>query len=232
MLSLISLLKKAPLFAGMDAATITFFAEHSFQKHYEKGAPLFSMGDPATRLFFIIDGWIKLYRVNRDGEETIINIFAPRETFAEAAAFGPAQHYPVSAQAVEDSTVLEIPRTLFIDKIREDSDFALSIIGSIAARQHYLVQMIEHLAVKTPPQRLGCFLLRLCPPEKTERVEVSLPYDKALIARRLSIQPETFSRALKKLEPHGVSTKGRSVIIQNTNNLRAFCDFEDRDRPC
>lgn len=231
-MTLIELLKKAPLFAGLSDAAVRYIAENSVHKHYQKGEFLFSMGDPATRLFFIIDGWVKLYRVNRDGEETIINIFAPRETFAEAAALSPNRNYPVNGRAIEDTTVLEVPRSLFVDKINEDSNFALSIIGSIAARQHYLVQMIEHLAVKTPVQRLGCFLLRLCPSGVTENVEVHLPYDKALIARRLSIQPETFSRALKKLEPQGVITKGRTVTIKDTEKLCTFCDFEDRDRPC
>lgn len=190
------------------------------------------MGDPAHCFFFIVNGWVKLYRISREGEETVINVFAPGETFAEAAVFGPMQRYPVNAQAVEDTIVLEIPRTLFVDKIREDSDFALSILGSISARQRYLIQQIEQLTVKEAPQRLGAFLLRLCPPGQDENIEISLPYDKSLIARRLNIQPETFSRALKKLEPCGVIIKGKNILIRDTMQLMAFCDIEDRHGPC
>ena len=139
---------------------------------------------------------------------------------------------PVNAEAVEDTTVLEIPRALFLEKIREDSNFALSLLGAISARQHYLIQQIEQLAVKEAPQRLGTFLLRLCAPAESRNIEINLPYDKSLIARRLNIQPETFSRAFKKLEPYGVTTQGKNIHIRNREELAAFCDIDDRSRPC
>lgn len=225
-------LQKTALFNGLDDGIIRYFTENSHRKTYEKGAELFAMGDPANAFFFIIDGWVKLYRITRDGEEAIINVFAPGETFAEAAVFGPQQKYPVNAQAVEKTEVLEIPRALFVNKIKEDSDFALRMLGSISARQRYLVQQIEQVTVKSAPQRIGTFLLRLCPPAQDHNIEVSLPYDKSLIARRLNIQPETFSRALAKLKPYGVNMNGRIITIEDTEKLAEFCDIEDRDKPC
>lgn len=225
-------LKKAPIFHGLDDNIVQYFVENSHRKSYEKGSELFSMGDPANAFFFIIDGWVKLYRITRDGEEAIINVFAPGETFAEAAVFGPAQIYPVNAQAIEKTTLLEIPRSLFVDTIKKNSDFALQILGSISARQHYLIQQIEQVTVKTAPQRIGAFLLRLCPPSKETNIEVNLPYDKSLIARRLNIQPETFSRALAKLKPYGVTMNKRHIIIKDTETLADFCDIEDRYKPC
>lgn len=211
---------------------LAHFAEKGQIRHYAKGSELFAMGDHASAFFFIINGWIKLYRVSREGEESIINVFAPGETFAEAAVFGPMQRYPVNAQAVEDATLLEIPRNLFVEQIRADSDFALSILGAISAKQRYLIQQIEQLTVREAPQRIGTFLLRLCPVGNGKKIEVSLPYDKSLIARRLNIQPETFSRAFKKLEPHGVTLKGRVAIIEDIECLSEFCDTEERDSPC
>lgn len=225
-------LKKAPLFSGMSDEKLTHFLAKSPTKHYGKGEEIFAMGDRAASFFFILDGWIKLYRITREGEESIINVFAPGETFAEAAVFGPMQRYPVNAQAVEDTHVLEIPRGLFVEMIHADSDFALSILGAISAKQHYLIQQIEQLTVREAPQRIGAFLIRLCPPGRDRAVEVALPYDKSLIARRLNIQPETFSRAFKKLEPHGVTLKGRIAVIDDIEKLASFCDFEERSKPC
>src|SRR5687768_2975346 len=121
-------LKKTPLFSGMNDDAVALFTGKNLVKHYRKGEELFAMGDPAPSFFFIIEGWVKLYRMTREGEESIINVFAPGETFAEAAVFSPAQRYPVNAQAVEDTSLLEIPRNLFVKMIREDSDLALSIL--------------------------------------------------------------------------------------------------------
>lgn len=225
-------LKRAPLFSGMDDAAVSFFAVRGHIRECKGGADLFEMGDVARNFYFIISGWIKLYRISRDGEETVINVIAPGETFAEAAVFSPMQRYPVSAQAVDDATVLEISRELFVGKIKESSDFALSILGAISARQRYLIQQIEQLTVKDAPQRLGVFLLRLCPQDRKGDVSIVLPYDKSLIAQRLNIQPETFSRALKKLEVCGVTSKGRDVTIHNPGQLADFCDIENRPGLC
>lgn len=231
-MSIANALKKTTLFSGMNDESVAAFIRKSPSRHYAKGTEIFAMGDPAASFFYIVEGWIKLYRLTREGEEAIINVFAPGETFAEAAVFGPQQRYPVNAQAVEDCTLLEIPRSLFVEMIRADSEMALSILGAIAGKQRYLIQQIEQLTVREAPQRIGTFLLRLCPPGSARDVEVALPYDKSLIARRLNLQPETFSRALKKLEPHGVTLKGRVAVIADTEQLEAFCDVEDRDTPC
>lgn len=231
-MDIVEALKRAPLFSGLDVENVRFFANQGHKKHYENGSNLFSMGDKAEAIFFIIEGWIKLYRMTREGEEVIINVFAPGETFAEAAVFGPLQRYPVNAQAIADTTILEIPRQLFVDKIKENGELALMMLGSISARQRLLVQQIEQLTAKSAPQRIGTFLLRLCPSDRKSAVTVHLPYDKSLIARRLNIQPETFSRALSQLKPHGVTMQKREVLIQDIDALAAFCDVDDRDRPC
>lgn len=232
MMSIANTLKKNAVFSGMNDENVAAFIRKSPVKHYEKGSELFSMGDPAVSFFYIIEGWVKLYRITREGEESVINVFAPGETFAEAAVFGPMQRYPVNAQAVEDCTLLEIPRQLFVEMIRMDSELALSILGAIAGKQRYLIQQIEQLTVREAPQRIGTFLLHLCPPGSSKNIEVSLPYDKSLIARRLNIQPETLSRAFKKLEPHGVTLKGRVAVISDSACLEAFCDIEDRNSNC
>lgn len=231
-MNLIEFLSRNPLFSGLDDATLRFFSEKSPKRQYAKGMELFAAGDEADRVFFIIEGWVKLYRMTRDGEEVIIHIFAPGETFAEAAVFNPQRRYPVNAQAVENISLLEIPRQLFVDKIRENSDIALMMLGSISSRQRLLVQQIEQITAKNAPQRIGLFLLKLCPPGQKQNVTVHLPYDKSLIARRLNIQPETFSRALAKLAPCGVSLDKRDISITDVDLLADFCDLDDRDRPC
>jgi len=226
------ILARTPLFQHVEKRHIQDIATKSLFKSFKNKQEIFALNDKAHSFFLIIEGWVKLYRMTREGEEAIINVFAPGETFAEAAVFSSRQVYPVNAQAVEKTEVLEIPRTLFVNKIKEDSDFALHILGSISARQHSLIQQIEQVTVKSAPQRIGAFLLRLCPPEQTSNIAVELPYDKSLIARRLNIQPETFSRALAKLKPYGVVQQGRQIIVMNTEKLSDFCDIDDRDKPC
>lgn len=110
--------------------------------------------------------------------------------------------------------------------MQKNSDFCLRLLSSVSLRHHMLVQQLEQITARTPPQRLGTFLLHLCPMVTNGPIEVSLPYEKTLIARRLNIEPETFSRAIKKLEPYGVTMSGRTVSITDVEKLRTYCEVD------
>lgn len=233
-MSLAHTIKKTTLFHSIDMEALEKLAKQCHQKSYSKGRDLFAMGDQADAFFIILQGWIKLYRPSKDGDEVIIHVFGPGEAFAEAAVFNDSRAYPVNAQAIEDAMVVEIPRSFFVQKIEEDSRFAIRMLGAIAARQHYLVQQLEQVTTRTAPQRIGAFLIRFCRKEKQgERGWlVDLPYDKSIISTRLNIKAETFSRALAKLEPYGVTVTGRNIIISDMAQLAEFCDLSQQEIPC
>ncbi len=219
-------IQKTPLFKSMDEKIVEELAGHCHQKTHKKGRHLFEAGDQADSFFVIMTGWVKIFRVSREGEEAVINVFGPGESFAEAAVFRDQRSYPVNAQAATDVVLVEVPRSFFIQKIEEDSSFALRILASISSHQHYLVGQIEQVTTRTAPQRIGAFLLQFCHSTDTEdgALVIDLPYDKSLISNRLNIKPETFSRALIKLEPYGVETQGRNLLLHDAKNLAEFCD--------
>lgn len=230
----IRLIQGTVLFRGLPIETQNEIIDVAQTRKIEKGRTLFSIGEPADYLYIIIKGWVKLFRVSKAGEETIIHILGPRESFAEAAVFSENQSYPVSAQSIEDTEVYAVPRSFFHRKVKEDSQFALNMLGTIAARQHYLVQQMEQVSSRSAAQRVGAFLLRFCIDSETNIAgkEVTLPYDKAIISARLNIKPETFSRALSTLTEYGVHTKNRTVRITDPDCLADFCDFSFNERPC
>jgi CRP-like cAMP-binding protein len=226
---LVARLSRSFLFAGAAREIVAEFVATAHLKSLKKGEFLFMARDPADALYFLVDGWIKLARLSRQGEEIIINVVAPGETFAEAAVFGaPGSVYPVNAQAAEESTVLAIGREKFIARIEASPEFSLGLLSAISVRQHFLIRQIEQIAARSAPQRIGAFLLDLSRRREGAPMAIlDLPYDKSLIAGRLNIQPETFSRALAKLEPVGVKVEGKTITLSNLEALKEFCDCEE-----
>lgn len=227
-------IKKILFLQSLSPEDLKDIISSSHLRNCSKGRDLFSMGQRATHFFSIQEGWVKLYRTSNNGEEVIINIFGPGESFAEAAVFSDHQTYPVHAQAIEDTVLIEIPRSIFIHKIEADSRFAINILGAIAARQHLLVQQLEHLMIRSAPQRVGAFLLRFCQKVKDSDSTwiVNLPYEKSIISLRLNIKPETFSRAVAKLSEYGVYVDQGKIYISDLNELATYCDILDKDIPC
>src|SRR5690348_9881981 len=56
------------------------------ERHYRQGEVLFHAGDAADLLYFVEKGAIKVSIVSRDGDEHIMDIFKPGDTFGELFA--------------------------------------------------------------------------------------------------------------------------------------------------
>ena len=187
--------------------------------------PLFRHGEPASALFIVLDGWIKLYRVTLSGEEAVIRVFTRGDSFAEAVAFTGA-NYPASAEAVSKARVVRIPADHVVRCIRESPEIALAMIASTSQHLHHLVQQVEQLKAQSGIQRVAEFLASLCPSDHGA-AKIALPYDKVLIAARLGLKPESLSRAFAKLRTVGVDVSASHVAIRDVANLHQLAN-DDR----
>src|SRR5688500_9563353 len=212
---------KLPLFQQLAEPVLASLLATATVRSVERGTDLFVQGDPADRFFVVLEGWVKLYRVNRDGAEAVVTMVNAGESFAEAAMFAQG-NFPVCAQAVSDLRLLSITSQAFARCVQADVRTAFAMLGSLSMRLRTLVQQIEQLQVQSAPQRVGSFLLKLCPPGQGN-ASFMLPVEKSLVARRIGIQPETFSRALAKLRPIGVEVQGAVVSVADIDALREFC---------
>lgn len=221
-----ALVRNLPLFQHLSEPALTTMLATATTQSVSRGTNLFIQGDAADRFFILLEGWVKLYRLNRDGAEAVVMMVNAGESFAEAAMFAQST-FPVCAQAVTDLRLLSITAQAFVRCVQDDVGTAFAMLGSLSLRLRTLVQQIEQLHVKTAPQRVGSFLLNYCPPGQGN-TSFMLPLEKSLVARRLGIQPETFSRALAKLRPMGVEVRGATVSVSDIGALRKFCQ-EDQD---
>ncbi len=135
--------------------------------------------------------------------------------------------YPVSAEVVTNARLLRVDGQLLRRRIKEQPELALSMLASASYHLKYLVEHIEHIKVLSAPQRLAEFLARLSPVREGSTT-IELPYEKALLANRLGMKPESLSRALAKLRPLGVSVDREHVSIVDMTLLTQFVDSSDR----
>ena len=215
-----SILRSTPLFGAMPQAAVVSLVGAAKPRHYEKGALLFQQDQPASSFFVILDGWVKVARVSPDGSEAVVGVFRRGETFAEASMFLGGR-YPANAEAVVPSRLLRIDGDTFRRRIRENPDLSLSMLASASHHLKSLVQHIEQIKLLSAPQRIAEFLLELSDRQEGS-VEVTLPYEKSLIAGRLGMKPESFSRAVGKLRALGVIVNNGQVTIADVARLAAF----------
>lgn len=202
-------------------------------KRFDKNFVFFINSDEAQSFYFIKQGWVKLFRETLDGSQAIVDICTGGHIFGETAIFENNQ-YPYSAEAVEPCEIATIPLDLLKTEIETNNKFALDMMGSMARYRRQQDREIEHRALQNAPQRIGCFLLRLADQTADGGVTIQLPYDKMLVASRLGMQPETFSRALNKLkEKTGMEIKGGTIKLDDLEKLTDFsCSACSSSFPC
>ncbi|MEC8664715.1 MAG: Crp/Fnr family transcriptional regulator [Pseudomonadota bacterium] len=226
-------LEQLSLFKGCGANFMEKLTKSGHEHRHPKGKLLCLHGDEAEHFFIIKSGWVKLFRETIDGTQAITDILSHNSVFGETAIFENGV-YAYSAEIVKPAIIASYPIDLLKSEIESNHKLAMNMLRSMAHHRRQQDKEIEHLELQNAPQRIGCFLLKLTPQDAEGPVTIHLPYDKTLIAARLGMQPETFSRALGKLKKSaGVTIKGATVEMDSLKQLIQFaCAACSSKFPC
>ncbi|OGA44004.1 MAG: Crp/Fnr family transcriptional regulator [Betaproteobacteria bacterium RIFCSPLOWO2_12_FULL_62_13] len=208
----------------MDAPELDRIATGTREVHAMRGEVLFRKGDPCDGFHLVVYGQIKLAFTSPSGVEKVVELMGPGQSFGEAVMFT-ERPYPVYSQALVDSMLLHIAKAVVFEEIERDPAFARKMIGGLSRRLHSLVSDLESYTLHSGMQRVIGYLLR-GEPEKGNQgapLSVALPSSKTVIASRLNLTPEHFSRILHDLMEAGlIRVEGRSITILDLEQLRTF----------
>lgn len=212
----------ALLLAGTSADVAAKVLAGARVKSFDRGATIFLQGERASAIYIVASGWVKLYRIAPNGAEAVVGVFTRGRSFGEAVAF---RHdvYPVAAEAATDCELIRIEADVVLRQIESNPQIAVSILTATFSHLHSLVAQVEQLKAQTGAQRVAEFLLELARCEEG-RCEVTLPYDKVLIAGRLGMKPESLSRAFQKLRKVGVTILQNHAEIADVAALRDYAE--------
>ena len=225
-------LRQYPLFRNCSDSFFTDMANDAHVLKTSKGQVLFLHDDPAERFYYISSGWVKLFRETLDGAQAVVDVFTRGNIIGEGALFED-NIYPYTAEVVEAGSLMSLSLSILNRELQSNNQFTNDMLGFIARNKRQKDKEIEHISLQNAPQRIGCFLLGFL--NKTEGgATIHLPYDKTLVASRLGMQPETFSRALGKLKVStGINVKGATIEVSDIETLVSFsCVACSAEFPC
>ncbi|GAB2876755.1 Crp/Fnr family transcriptional regulator [Uliginosibacterium flavum] len=218
------LLSRLPLFAVVDAESLDRIAETVGEHRLVRGEVLFRQNDPCDGFYVVVHGQIKLAVTSPNGNEKVLEIIPARMSFGEAVMFLD-RPFPVAAEALTDSLVLSIPREPVQELIDTNKLFARKMLAGLSVRLHSLVKDVEGYALRSSSQRLIGYLLGEAGEGGLAQgaLEIDLPTSKQVLASRLSVTPETFSRILHTLSSAGlVEVDGKTIRVPDVSRLRDY----------
>ena len=165
------------------------------RRHVDRGAAVFHQGDPASAVFVVEVGRVRLARVLADGTPLILYVAEPGESFAEASLS--ADRYHCDAVAETDTTVLALPSADLLSALSADPAECLALALALAAQVRDLRARLELRNVRPATARVIAWL-RLHATGDPPCVPMHRSWTQ--IAAELGLTREAMYRALAKLE--------------------------------
>lgn len=217
-----ALLTHIPLFNGLAPEELSRIARGTREIHAAKGDILFHKGDPCNGFHLLVYGQIKLAFTSSQGSEKVVEIISQGQSFGEAVMFM-EKPYIVFAQTLSDSLLLHISKAAVFDELQRDHNLCRKMLAGMAMRLHQLMNDVESYSLHSGKQRIIGYLLRELPEDSLNAVNVAitLPTNKGIIASRLNLTQEHFSRILHELtDLKLIVVEGRKIHIPNVARLR------------
>lgn len=204
------------LFQALNQAETDRLYKISSLKEYKKGNIVFYEGDQPKKLKLLLDGIVKVYKVDAKGKEVILHFFQPQTLIAETAHMQKI-NYPATAICETDCKLLEIDYASFEKDFLRNPEISFKIIQSLSKKVKALQNVITTNLTMNTFSRVCKFIY------DNEKHINELSHRK--IAAVLNITPETLSRHLSILKKDGVIVvNSRKIQIVDKERLSDIVD--------
>ena len=209
-------LRQSDLFTGIGTDTMDAVLASSISRSVEEDGYFFFQGDPATHVYVLLIGRVKLHQVTPAGQQVIMRVLTPGEAFAGIALLRPKAGYPVSAQAMEESTALAWEAPTLRALAQGDPAISLNTAQVISGYMTDVQDRYRELATEKVERRIARTLLRLASQsgrKVAEGVLIDIPLTRQDIAQMTGTTLFTVSRTLSEWERQGMLSVGRERVV-------------------
>ncbi len=220
---LIAAMKQAPLFSALTDETLAGLLQRCITRKYESGQMIFGPRQKADKFFVVLSGQVKVFKLSPRGDEQILHLCGPGDTFGEAAMWANI-NFPAHAQTVSDSVLLHIPHKALAEAIGRNAELAVGMLVGLSAKLREFNVIIERLSLKEVPSRIAAALLAEA---ALQGCTFRLRQTKRQLAAQIGTVAETLSRGLGKLKDMGlIEVEGSQITIVDEQGLKDIAEGE------
>jgi len=216
-------LRRAPLFEGLDEDNGRVLRRQMTEVHLNRGEHLFLEGQDGDRLYVVLDGKMKLTRAAADGRENLVSVLGPGEMFGELSLFDPRPRTS-TASAVTDATLAALAHEALRPWLRERPEVSMHMLQALARRLRRANDLNADLVFTDVPGRVAKNLLDLSErfgEQEPDGLHVHHDLTQEELAQLVGASRETVNKALADFAARGwLQISARSVLILDAERLR------------
>ena len=212
----INLLKKIPLFRGLEEKGLQRILETAVSQRFDSRTFLFHQGETANNFYVILEGNIRLTQITPKGRQVIIRICEPGDPLAALVLLSNNPQYPLSAEAITKSKALSWNRQATMNMLEYYPQIAINGMKMVANRFWDLQAQHRELATERVEQRVALAILRLIKPTNNRNNNHNnfpkLTLTRQDLAEMTGTTAYTVSRICSQWEQQGILETGREKL--------------------
>lgn len=219
--NIIQELKKFEIFSDFSKEELRELKSCVYWRTYKKGQLLFVEDDPRERIYFLLDGFVKLIRDNKEGEMIYFDYIKSYTMFPYGGLLVDTK-YHYSAEAITDVELFYLPTAIFEEQLKNNRNQLIKIVNKLSN----LLELHENRIQKIPnaQQRVIqtlSYLMSDLGEEQKHDVVINCPITTTEISKLSGTSRETVSQVFKQLKQENkVSTKQKKIFIHMPEYFR------------
>jgi CRP-like cAMP-binding protein len=221
--------KSESVLTDLPSDDFKLLTAHKTEQVYKKGEIIFREGAYPAGIFYIIDGKVKKYKLDKDAREQIIYVANTGELLGYHAVLS-EDRYPDSAAALEESRIAFVPKEDFLETLQQSELLSRRLLKTLSHEFAVLANSLTLFAQKSVRERLALQLIVLREKYKVSfqpgmPVEINMSRDD--LASLVGTARESVVRVLTEFKEMGIlETKGRKIIVLDVNKLIGIANYK------
>lgn len=221
--------KSESVLADLPADDLELLTANKSEQLYKKGEIIFREGAYPSGIFYLVDGKVKKYKLDKDAKEQIIYVANKGELLGYHAILS-EDRYPDCAAALEESRIAFIPKEDFLNTLNQSKVLSRRLLKTLSHEFAVLANSLSMFAQKSVRERLALQLVVMREKYKTNfhpgmPVEINMSRDD--LASLVGTVRENVVRVLSEFKEAGIlETKGRKIIVLDVNKLIKIADYK------
>ena len=216
-------IEKVNLFSIFCPNKFKEFKENHQFGNYKKGDFIYFSDDPASSIYLVTEGKVKLLYYTEEGDEVVKSVLARGEVFGELALLGEDTRQDCAQVVTDQTAVCKLTLEQMQQLMKDDVSFALKIFKLIGLRINKLERKIDSLVFKDVRTRIIEFI-REYVTEKGEKNGPEYKADHTLthkdIANLVGTTRQTVTTLLNEMRNEGkIDFSRRAIYVADINNL-------------
>ena len=215
----------APVFSGLSEQTVNALARVSSSLEFDAEEVVYSEGDPASGMYMVLSGKVKLVVSSADGKALILRILGPGEIFGLSSAYL-GRPEETSAETLERTTVSTVKRADLIRLMERNGDLALKLARELSLEYAGLCEEMSTLGLqRSAMSRLAKMIVGWTDGIESGRgpVQIDCTHTHEVMAQMIGTSRETVTRLLHQLRHQKILViKDETLTINNYPALSAL----------